>query len=259
MLLKCAGGLGGLGGSEGYFNYLIPFTVTVLSFFPWISCKEFQRRHPKEANMKTYSRLLAPDLTRQLVAAGILRGDAEDAANTHPTPPGLLVSQVGGFVESTAFDLDCGCGTGYILSLHVAVDLPAFGILGWRLDLPWEDPQFQWLTDPTEYMSSDNMYQVPGCSGLKYPRDEVINHRRLLRRGHGFKGLLLGYGFESIPDSYHHGATIDASLVLIDEMGRGFSTAVQLWADRSARINRKRAQLKTSRRLLENCDYVNVS
>jgi hypothetical protein len=205
--------------------------------------------------MKTYSRLFVQDLTHQLKAAGVLTGDAEDAAITHPAPPGLLVSQVGGCAESSAFDLDCG-GTGYNLSLHVAVDLPALRILGWKLDLPWEDPQFQWLADPSEYMSSDEMYQIPSCVGLRYSRDEVINHRRLLQRGQGLDGFLLGYGFESIPDSYHHGATIDASLVLIDEMWRGFSTPVQLWADRSAKLNRQRRKKATRPGLFEKRDYI---
>src|SRR5271169_3172273 len=122
--------------------------------------------------MKTYSRLSAPDLTHQLEAAGVLTGDAQDTAITHPAPRGLFICQVGAFIESSAFDLDCG-GTGYILSLHVAVDLPALGILGWRLVLPWEDPQFQWLTDPLEYGSRDSRYPDPGRQGLKYPRDQV--------------------------------------------------------------------------------------
>jgi hypothetical protein len=202
--------------------------------------------------MKTYSSLVASDLTRQLVAAGFLTEDAQDAAITHPAPPGLLICQVGGIVESSAFDLDCGSGTGYSLSLHIAVDLPTFAIWEWRLDLPWEDPQFQWLPDPPGRVFPDNMYQVPGCPGLKFPRDVVLNHRRVLRRGYGLDGLLLGFGFESIPDSYHHGANIDASLVLIDEMGRGFSTPVQLWANRMAKIDRKRTKKNATRQLFEN-------
>jgi hypothetical protein len=79
----------------------------------------------------------------------------------------------------------------------------------------------------------------------------VINHRRVLHRGHGLDGPLLGFGFESIPDSYRHGANIDASLVLIDEMGRAFSTPVELWANRMAKIDRGRKE-KTRRQLFEN-------
>jgi hypothetical protein len=183
--------------------------------------------------MKTYSPLVVPDLTRQLVAAGFL---AEDA---HPAPPRVLIAQVGGVLENSAFDADRGYGTGYSLSLHLAVDLPALTIWGWKLDLPWEDPQFQWLPEPQGSVFPVNMYQVPGCEGLKFPRDEVINHRRVLRRGYGLEGLLLGFGFASIPDSYRHGADIDANLVLIDEMRREFSTPVQFWANRMAKIDGK--------------------
>lgn len=195
--------------------------------------------------MKMYSRLFEPDLTHQLEATGVITGDAQDVATTHSSLPGLLVRQVGGDVVNSAFDLDCGYGTGYRLALHVAVDLPAFKILRWELHLPWEDPQFQWLTDPSEQVSLDNMYQVSGCYRLELPRNEVINHRRLLRRGHSLDGLLLGRGFESIPDSYRHGAKIEASLVLIDKMERGFTTPVQLWANRGAKIDRPRRKKNT--------------
>ena len=183
--------------------------------------------------MRTYSSLVVPELTRQLVAAGFLLEDA------HPAPPRVLIAQVGGVFENSAFDAHRGYGTGYSLSLHIAVDRAAFAIWEWKLDLPWEDPQFQWLPEPQGSVFPVNMYQVPGCEGLKFPRDEVINHRRVLRRGHGLDGLLLGFGFESIPNSYRHGASIDANLVLIDEMGRKFSTPVQFWANRMAKIDRK--------------------
>jgi hypothetical protein len=84
----------------------------------------------------------------------------------------------------------------------------------------------------------------------------VINHRQIVKRGHCLDGLLLGVGDESIPDSYRHGATIDASLVLIDEMGRGFSTPVQLWVNRIAKIDRRRRKKTTREPLLEKEDVV---
>jgi hypothetical protein len=85
--------------------------------------------------MKTYSPLVVPDLTRQLVAAGFLPEDA------HPAPPRVLIAQVGGILENSAFDADRGYGTGYSLSLYIAVDLPALTIWEWKLDLPWEAPR----------------------------------------------------------------------------------------------------------------------
>jgi hypothetical protein len=82
------------------------------------------------------------------------------------------------------------------------------------------------------------MYQIPGCPGLEHPKEEIINHARTLRRGRCLDGALVGLGFESIPDSDPHGTIIDASLALIDEMGRGFSTPVRLFADCSAKLRR---------------------
>ncbi len=205
--------------------------------------------------METYSRLFTPDLIRQLVATGFLPVHAQDAAITHPAPPWLKISQDGDPLDSTAFDLDCGAGTGCILDLHVAVDLSAFSIWRWELDLPWKDPKFQWVPEPPEGKFPDNVYQIPGCERLIYPWDQVINHRHKLQRGHGLDGLLLGFSFESIPDYYRHGENIDARLVLINDMERSFSKPVQLYVDRSAKINRQRGEKKNRRRLLDQLVY----
>jgi hypothetical protein len=214
----------------------------------------------ERGNMKKYSQLLAPDLTRSLADAGVLSPDAQDATIT-PAPIELLIRQVGGVVESSAFDLDCGHGTGFILPLHVAVNRSELKIWAWRLDLPWEDPQFQWLADPSEYSSRDDMYQFPGCPTLKYPRSEVINHCKALRRSRGLEGLLLAWSFESIPASYGHGATLNASIVLIDDMNHDFVTPVHLWVNRSALIDRKpaNATTKNRRRIFDKRDPVSSS
>jgi hypothetical protein len=193
---------------------------------------------------RIYSQLRALDLIRSLADAGILSGDAP----LDPVREDMLIRQVGGVVESSVFDLDCGHGAGYVLALHVATKLPRFRIWRWQLDLPWEDSQFQWLDDPAEYSSCDDMYQFPGCSALKYPRTEVINHRRELQRGRSLDGSLLGVGFESVPDSYCHGSAVNANLHLIDEMNRRLSTEVQLWVDRSARLRRKGGKATTKKR-----------
>jgi hypothetical protein len=204
--------------------------------------------------MKMYSRLSGPILTHQLEVAGVLTGDPNQAGSTQPSPPGVLIRQFGGVPESRVFDLDCGNGTGITINLRIAVDGRPLKILGWRLDFPWMDFQFQWLTDPSENDSSNGLYQFPGCPTLKYPRDNVLNHRRLVRPAHGLDGALLGYSFESIPDSYGHGEMIDASLVLIDEMDRECPTQVRLWADRSAKFNRQVGKKATRPGLFEKQD-----
>ena len=195
--------------------------------------------------MRTYSRLAVPELTRQLVTSKVITGDAQNGA-IDPAAPRVLISQEGsGITESSAFDLYGGYGAGYMLSLRIATDLPALEIYDWRLKVPWEDPQFQWLPDPP-----DNIYEFPDHQ--TYPRDAVLNHRRVLHRGRSLDGLLLGFGFESIPDSYRHNEFICASIVLIDGMGRRFPESVQLWVNRAARRDRKTTKKNTRRRLFEN-------
>lgn len=201
--------------------------------------------------MKRYSNLLAPDLTRQLVATGVLPLDAQADAITYPAPAWLCISQVGGPFESQVFDLDCGSGTGCILDLHIAVDLGAFSIWGWELDLPWKDPEFRFLPEPTGESFPYNMYKFPGCETLIFSRDDVINHRRRLQRGRGLDRLLLGSSFASIPDSYEHGGEIEASLVLIDEMLHSFSKPVRLLVNRGAKIDRPRRKKNARGPLLE--------
>jgi hypothetical protein len=198
--------------------------------------------------MNRYSNIDLQDMTRQLVVAGFLPVYAQDAAITHPAPDWLLISQVGG---DSVFDLDGGGGTGCILDLHVAVDRPAFSIWRWELDLLWKDPKFQWVPEPQGGKYPDNMYRIPGCQALEYSRNRVINHRRKLGRGNCLDGLLLGFSFVSIPDFYHHGASIDARLVLVDEMENSYSKQIQLYVDRSAKFDRQRGKEKVRRRLFD--------
>ena len=195
--------------------------------------------------MKTYSRLAIPELTRQLVTSKVITGDVQNGPIDHPAPRVLISQEGSGITESSAFDLDGSYGSGYMLSLHIATDLPALEIYDWRLDLPWEDPQFQWLPDPP-----NDIYEFPDHQ--TYPRDAVLNHRRVVHRGRSLDGLLLGFGVESIPESYRHGKFISASIVLIDGMGRPFPTSIQLWVDRAARRDRKTTKKNTRRRLFEN-------
>src|ERR1700741_3197499 len=161
--------------------------------------------------MKSYSRLALPELTRQLITSKVITEDAQNGAIDHPAPRVLISQEGSGIAESSAFDLDGGYGAGYILSLRIATDLPTLEIYEWRLTLPWEDPRFQWLPDPP-----NNIFEFPDHQ--TFPRDVVINHRRVLHRGRILDGFLLGFGFESIPDRYRHGKDIPASLVLIDGM-----------------------------------------
>jgi hypothetical protein len=201
--------------------------------------------------MKPYSNIVFPDLTRRLVATGILPVYAQDAAITHPAPDWLQISQEGGFLENRIFELDHSSGTGCILSLSLAVERSAFSIWGWELDLPWKDHNFQLLSDPQGRESPDYIYKIPDSQSESYSRDLVINDCSQLLRGHPLEGFLLGFSLQPIPASDHQGKRIDARLVIIDEMRRSYFTTVQLYVDRSAKFDRQRGKEKIRKSIFD--------
>ena len=184
--------------------------------------------------MKNRSFAVSEDLVQRLVAAGcpVFAGrDFEKAAAA--VSHRLLILQDGSLLDSRAIETDCG-GTAFTIGVYVSCDLPRITIYRWEVELPWEDPQFLWLTDPGESKFSPSVYTLTGTSE-RFPRELVLNHRSSVTRGRTLCGLLLGFGFERIPDRYRHGNSIEVRLSLVDHMGRSFPSSFSLWVDRSVR------------------------
>ncbi len=206
--------------------------------------------------------MVQPDLVRRLIAAGCpldIKGGV--LGSSHVSPHGLLIDQVGSVTESKVFDLDCP-GTGYILALEIASNVPGLLVIRYiTLEPPWQDPQFYWLPDPADSRTEKDPYVIPGTGGLEYPRELVINHRTSrrgrLKHGDILDGLLLGMGFESIPDCFRHGDMVEATLCIVDQLGRRYSSEVSLWVDRSAQLFR-RPPKRPRRRLFEGVDNSTV-
>jgi len=185
-------------------------------------------------------------VARRLRDLGIpleLEDDGSDSIR--PARFGLLINQVGSDRETRAFELDCG-GTGYTLNLEITSNAPGLVVIRYfRLDLPWQDPQFHWLDDPADRGTKSDLYVVADRE-FECPRDRVINHRTgargKLSRGDILDGLLLGVGFEPIPDCFRHGSSVDAMLSIVDQFGRSHSSEVSLWIERS--VSRDRASWK---------------
>jgi hypothetical protein len=189
--------------------------------------------------MKNRRFAVSEDLVQRLAAAGCPVSASRDfekaaAAISHR----LLILQDGGLLESRAIETDCG-GTAFTIGVQVGCDLPRITIYRWEVELPWEDPQFLWLSDPGENKFSPSVYTLTGTSE-RFPRELVINHRSVLTRGRTVCGLLLGFGFERIPDRYRHGNSIEVRLSLVDHVGRSFPSSFSLWVDRSVRSRPKR-------------------
>ncbi len=204
--------------------------------------------------MKPYSRLDPIELTTQLSTAKVIHSDTGNSGVPQPAPSWLNVRQHGIRFNNSVGDVERGYGTRCCLHLHIAVDRPEFSIQGWELSLPWESLPVEWLADPADQVPHRDDYLWGNWTGLTYPRNEVINHRHLVRRGHGLDGLLLGYCLTVIPDSYCHGSTLNLELALFDEMGRAFSIPVELYVDRGAKIDRKEKPRKARKPIFEGLD-----
>jgi hypothetical protein len=162
-------------------------------------------------------------------------------------PPGLLITQVGDLRSTRAFTLETGM-TGFMLDLEIVNNLPGQLYICWfELELPWQDKNFEWLPDPADQVPEGSVYRFPEHPSLEFPREQVVNHRTYkkgrLRRGDFLNGLLLGLGWEPIPERFPHFHQFRTTLTVVDSSERRFPTEVQLTVDRSAEgLMRKRRE-----------------
>jgi len=182
--------------------------------------------------IKHYSRSLTQNLVGQLRASGHLEADSSGTALGMPA---MSLHQIDSVSESTVFDVR-RCGpTGCQIAVHVGVEGP-MRISYWKLILPWSDPTFAWLLDPSEIGGDSDFYTFYRDPPYRISRHQVLNHRRIVRGE--MEGLLLGTGFEPIPDSFGHGSSVDCKLIPVDPMGLELLIApICLWVDRSAKFS----------------------
>jgi hypothetical protein len=166
----------------------------------------------------------------------------------------LIIWQVGGLLETRAFDLDCG-GTGFTIELSITIGINRFAISHFALELPWDDSSIRWL-DPVEIAPSLNVYRFPGTGGLELSSKDVINHfadlTRMWSRGQSLQGLLVGIGSEPIPNDFGHGRSIPGFITVVDQFESVFRSPISLFADRSWRFA-KHTRKKPRRRSLFEC------
>ena len=195
--------------------------------------------------MKQKKKMVDLDLARRIRAAKRPIYIAEDDAPPPDLPSdGLLVRQWAGVNESRV--IDC-VGTAFVIYLTITVNLPTFAISSFGLELPWEQTSFYWLEDPLVTDGKCNFYHFGDTRLPQVGRNGALNHcadvRQTYSPGHSLKGCLLGYGFDSIPDEYRHGAMIPAFVIVYDQFGRQYRRSVELRVDRLAaprRVLKKR-------------------
>jgi len=152
---------------------------------------------------------------------------------------GLSVFQIGSLLENTAFDLDSG-GSGYIVSVAIYNDSNRRVRLSeFRLELPWDEAQFLWLSDPSRALPRKYAYSFPCRRSIEFEREAVLNHRLgnlgRLNPGGSCEGLLLGMGDAPIPAEYHDRQALKTRLLVFDSQGRHFASPLKLYVERACR------------------------
>jgi hypothetical protein len=211
--------------------------------------------HEEAQLMKRQRIIPSQDLMRDLVAAGCPLDPKMMFDGSQTIRDRVLVCQEGE-TETRAVELKCG-GTAFIIWLHIGSGLSwPFNIWRWKLDPGWEDNEFQWLPDRSEFGPPDAHYKFPSADAPEYPREDIINHRHRLGPGGAIDGALLGFGMKAIPEAFAHGSTIHARLGLVDPIGGEIWTPVHLWVDRGVRLIHRSVPKRARRPLFERRDRV---
>jgi hypothetical protein len=199
-------------------------------------------------------------LARRIRAAGVAIHIAEDDEKGSCMPSdGLIVRQLGGLPDSTAFEFEGG--TGYIIDLAITVNLPIIAIADFDLELPWEKISFRWLQDPLELGDFSTPYRFTGKNSLAYERGQVINHfadvRQTLRQGQSISGLLLGISNDPITDEFKTGTLVPATVVISDQFLRKYRADVRLFINKQEKHRREGSSIIYRRGgLFEKPDFI---
>jgi hypothetical protein len=139
--------------------------------------------------------------------------------------------------EGDACIMDIGYGLAAVL-LYMALARDVRGQIVVKefgdLLLPWGALSVNWL-DPLP-RSASPVYTLLNDFSLE--RDLVLNDKLgdsgiTLRRGHHVEGYVLGHTTTPIPQTYNHGALVDAEFSVVDIAGQEYRGDVRFFIDRA--------------------------
>jgi hypothetical protein len=168
--------------------------------------------------------------------------------NTKSVGPRLRVEQLGGEDVSRVYDY--GNGTvGYSFSARLGTDRAAGVIISnWEFVPPWRH-DIDWDIGPYDVVPG---WQQSACTHLfKSSLLDVLNKRRILRRGHPVEGLLCGCAFLDPKEHLEFslaGASYTAEFRVTDEFGDTYTETFELTVDRTPAIRRAHQRKVRSRR-----------
>jgi hypothetical protein len=141
-------------------------------------------------------------------------------------------TQLPGYAESCVYVLGDSL-TGYVIGLRLGTDRSSgTEILHWNFVLPWPEHRICWDYEPANIIPKLDLgsYRTVLDSRLL----EILNNRRLLRRGYPVEGLLCGISTQPVPESVD--GMLFGNLRLRDDLANVVTLHVDLRIIRTAAI-----------------------
>lgn len=123
----------------------------------------------------------------------------------------------------------------YVIAVGLETDHAGIIIDDWSFEPPWQNQVISWDYAPLDVIPRSEL------GGYRHLLDsrlmDVLNDRRLLRRGGPVEGLLCGCAFQEVPEFARYAM---GKLTLTDEAGNVVSTRIKLKNIRLPDLSKKR-------------------
>ena len=146
----------------------------------------------------------------------------------------LHITQSGSSITNQVYATELDM-TGYRAEVTIIND-SAFPVVlrGFDLKPPWNDEDLRFLPDPRDTRRPKDYYEM-SMMALRWPIDEVINHRRFtngkMEPGDVIEGFMLAVGTTPIPSFYKHGDEIEMKFSVYDQRSKPHSIRLTFWVD----------------------------
>lgn len=177
----------------------------------------------------------------ELKAAGCPLDYLDVLAHSEAKRKRFRVKEITGYAETCVFVFNPQ-RIGFAIALALDTDRSAGTIItNWTFEPPWPNHQISWDYEPQDIIPERHLEAYKSL--LKSRLTEVLNDRRLLRRGYPVRGLLCGCAFQPIPEPGD--GAVSGELVLVDDIGNVVATRINLAVVRPAasrRVHRVRVR-----------------
>jgi hypothetical protein len=182
----------------------------------------------------------------ELIAAGCPL-DYPEALPSHSAArhKSFRAEQLAGYAESRIYQFP-PLQMNYLIGLRLETDRPSGTIISdWSFVPPWPDQLINWDFEARDIIPEGQREAYAGL--LESRLMDVLNDRRLLRRGYPVEGLLCGCSYQETPQSGE--GFVFGKLTLVDDVGNTVALRIALTVVRPTATRSNTSPTRAGRRL----------